>query len=197
MLILHAKYITRASQNWSTTLAVPAHICWHAQQWTVIKLTACGEEVPLRRNVPWLSINWWRLRRWRRWKQQQQQQEPPPPVVTFLTHSWPDRHYLNLDCYHWNPQSLQANIGMETFKPAPTPSPTVLHIIRHFLSWFNYGTHFRERAIVCMGHQFKNREIHFWEIKKQNAFYCTVNEINYAVVHLHILSFIIWYGQTI
>jgi hypothetical protein len=109
---------------------------------------------------------------------------PPDPFVT--------RHYFNLDCYHWNPQSLQTNIRMETFKPALTPSPTVQRIIRHFIRRFNNN---KTLPRTCWQSVWdiilKNWEIHCWEIRKQNTFYFADNEINYVLVHLHILPFII------
>lgn len=154
--------------KWSTALTVPAHICWHPEQWTVIKLTrtiqSCGEEAPLRRNVPWRSIvavedrssNCSRNNP-HRWKR-----------------SWLIRHptldtTLNLAFFIGILNPYRPTSGMENFKPAPTPSSTVQRIIRHLLSWFNNTTSANALA-VCMGHHFKKRGIHFWEIKKQKHF---------------------------
>jgi len=53
---------------------------------------------------------------------------PPPPsktdaATTPVGENAPDsfvtRHYFNLGCFHWNPQSLQANIGDGNFQTGP------------------------------------------------------------------------------
>ena len=143
--------------KWSTTLTVPAHICWHPEQWTVIKLTRtikpCREEAPLCRNVPWRSIKWWRLCRRRR-RMQQQQQQQPPSVKTLLTHSSPDATLI-LAVFIGILSPYRRISAMETFKPALTPSPTVQRIIRHFRSWLTNNTHLRERAGSLYGTSFQ------------------------------------------
>jgi hypothetical protein len=83
---------------------------------------------------------------------------------------------------------------METFKPALTPSPTVQRIICHFLSWFNNNTHFRERVGGLYGTSFQKEGDSLLGNQETKTFYCMNNEINDAVVHIHILSFITWYA---
>jgi len=38
------------------------------------------------------------------------------PVGEITPDSFVTRHYFNLGCFHWNPQSLQANIGDGNFQ---------------------------------------------------------------------------------
>jgi hypothetical protein len=41
------------------------------------------------------------------------------PVGENAPDSFVTRHYFNLGCFHWNPQSLQANIGDGNFQTGP------------------------------------------------------------------------------
>jgi hypothetical protein len=110
------------------------------------------------------------------------------PAAENAPDSFVTRHYFNLGCFHWNPQSLRANIGDGNFQTDPNTTnssaynPFSLRIQQYTLPrtcwqsvWYIIS---KKKGDSLLGNQ------------KTRTFYCMNNEINYAVVHRHILSFI-------